>query len=251
MPHHYSLQILSLLFTILCSTTQADLETKISPSIFYVGLSQSLTVECFYSSENASTWTSLVSLSLHHSNSSSDPKYKEIVTFSSFDSQIHRYMSHKSDFQVSGALNNAAGSFLRIKWDFPKLNRTGAYKCEAIGLNRTGKPEASYSISLVSSAHPTLELVLDEFKLLAAQVDQQVSEKNEKDAILAELQQKVKYLFANVDYLQNELKSMRQADSHSFCLSRAILKLLRQILHMVNSFTLSALSALESFLKKP
>ncbi|KAK0054412.1 collectin-11 [Biomphalaria pfeifferi] len=139
---------------------------NVVPKTLTVGLSRSLKVECLYLQGQNPTMSYLISLSLYQAADKTESDFNYITSINSFDSDVKAENVEDSNAKYSGQINNKNESFLRVIWEFPDLDKSGVYKCEANGINTLGKAVTLSSTAVVIGVRPDNEQLVDTLQKL-------------------------------------------------------------------------------------
>ncbi|CAL1546024.1 unnamed protein product [Lymnaea stagnalis] len=161
-----------LLFAIMA--TGQSLTLVAVPATVQVGLTDSLGVNCSVAAGTDPTMASLVTLTLSFSQDSASPQFQALGTVNSFNGVGNS--SDPSDGSVTGLIDNAGVSFLRVSWDTPGSVRTGTYKCDAQGLDQVGVPVSATATTNVTEGIADTTVLTDVLITLKKYVKQLSSE---------------------------------------------------------------------------
>uniref|UniRef100_A0A2C9L541 C-type lectin domain-containing protein n=1 Tax=Biomphalaria glabrata TaxID=6526 RepID=A0A2C9L541_BIOGL len=176
--------IISLLSAVVVPMLKAELTVNATPTTFTVGLIKNVKIECSFSRDQSTNLVFVTSLNLAHSKTTDNPEFQDLISITSFDSQVYENVNI-SRTQVYGVIDNKGKSFLGLVWDFPTVDRAGVYKCEATGLNKMGKhvslsnstnitalnPENSQVLELVHALFNKVEHLEEEIKVTKSKYD--------------------------------------------------------------------------------
>ncbi|KAI8775069.1 C-type lectin domain family 3 member A isoform X2 [Biomphalaria glabrata] len=152
--------IISLLSAVVVPMLKAELTVNATPTTFTVGLTKNVKIECSFSRDPNTNLLFVTSLNLAHSKTSDNPEFQDLISITSFDSQVYGSVN-TSRTQVYGVIDNKGKSFLGLVWDFPTVDRAGVYKCEATGLNKMGKHVSLSNSTNITALNPENSQVLD------------------------------------------------------------------------------------------
>ncbi|KAK0054413.1 collectin-11 [Biomphalaria pfeifferi] len=184
---------------------EAAVITNVEPTTLTVGLSRNLKVECLYSQGQNLTMSYLMSLSIYHAMGKTESDFSFIASINSFDSDVQAEKLEDSNAIFFGQINNKNESFLRIVWKFPKLNRSGVYKCEASGINTLGKAVTLSSTAVVIGVRPDNELLVDTLQKLTQNMEILQSRMNSTEDHVRILDNFNKLKFSEQNNLTNAL----------------------------------------------
>ncbi|KAK6963505.1 nucleolar pre-ribosomal-associated protein 1 [Biomphalaria glabrata] len=157
---------------------EAAVITNVEPPTLTVGLSRNLKVECLYLQGQNPAMSYLMSLSLYQAADKTESDFSFIASINSFDSDVQAENVEDSNAKFSGQINNKNESFLRVVWEFPKLNRSGVYKCEANGINTLGKAVTLSSTAVVIGVRPDNEQLVHTLQKLTQNMENLQSRMN-------------------------------------------------------------------------
>ncbi|XP_055865366.1 uncharacterized protein LOC129922673 [Biomphalaria glabrata] len=157
---------------------EAAIITNVVPTTLSVGLSRNLKVECLFSRGENPTMSYLISLSLYRSANKTDSELIYIASINSFDADVQAAKVEDSIAKFSGQINNKNESFLRVVWEFPDLNKSGVYKCEANGINTLGKAVTLSSTAVVIGVRPDNEQLVETLQKLTQNMENLQSRMN-------------------------------------------------------------------------
>ncbi|XP_055867114.1 uncharacterized protein LOC106064661 isoform X3 [Biomphalaria glabrata] len=150
---------------------EAAVITNVVPRTFTVGLSRSLKVECLYLQGQNPAISYLISLSLYQAADKTESDFNFISSINSFDSDIQAENVEDYNAKFSGQINNKNESFLRVVWEFPDLDKSGVYKCEANGINTLGKAVTLSSTAVVVGLRPDSNQLVETLQKLTLKVE--------------------------------------------------------------------------------
>ncbi|KAK6963293.1 C-type lectin domain family 3 member A-like isoform X2 [Biomphalaria glabrata] len=152
--------IISLLSAVVVPMLKAELIVNATPTTFTVGLTKNMKIECSFSRDQSTNLVFITSLNLAHSKTTDNPEFQDLISITSFDSQVYGSVN-TTHTQVYGVIDNKGKSFLGLVWQFPTVDRAGVYKCEATGLNKMGKHVSLSNSTNITALNPENSQVLE------------------------------------------------------------------------------------------
>ncbi|KAK0057512.1 C-type lectin domain family 3 member A-like isoform X2 [Biomphalaria pfeifferi] len=169
---------------------KAELTVNATPTTFTVGLTKNVKIESLFSRDQSTNLVFVTSLNLAHSKTTDNPEFQDLISITSFDSQVYGSVN-TSRTQVYGVIDNKGKSFLGLVWDFPTVDRAGVYKCEATGLNKMGKHVALSNSTNITALNPENSQVLELVHALINKVEHLEEEIKATKSNHAELENKI------------------------------------------------------------
>uniref|UniRef100_A0A2C9KZN2 Ig-like domain-containing protein n=1 Tax=Biomphalaria glabrata TaxID=6526 RepID=A0A2C9KZN2_BIOGL len=175
-----------------------------TPAIYTVGLTKNVKIECSFSRDPNTNLVFITSLNLAHSKTTDNPEFQDLISITSFDSQVYENVN-TSRTQVYGVIDNKGKSFLGLVWQFPTVDRAGVYKCEATGLNKMGKHVALSNSTIITALKPENDQDIEMVQNLMTQVGHLRTQINLTTKYHAELDNKINQSSNYTTNLQSQL----------------------------------------------
>ncbi|KAK0057515.1 Bg selectin 1 [Biomphalaria pfeifferi] len=196
--------IISMFSAVVVPMFKAELTVNATPTTFTVGLTKNVKIECLFSRDQSTNLVFVTSLNLAHSKTTDNPEFQDLISITSFDSQVYGSVN-TSRTQVYGVIDNKGKSFLGLVWDFPTVDRAGVYKCEATGLNKMGKHVALSNSTIITALKPENDHVIEMVQNLMTQVEHLRTQINLTTKNHAELANKINQSSNYTANLQSQL----------------------------------------------
>ncbi|KAI8740955.1 H-type lectin domain-containing protein [Biomphalaria glabrata] len=135
-----------------------SIDLQVLPWEITIGRTQSLEVLC----QTRLISSSLFSVSLLHSLGTDAANYTYIATVANVDGSLKTISDNSVN--VTGAINNAGKSYVRLTVARPTFKRTGFYQCEISGIDASGKPVVTSNYAQVRSSNTDMDAVFEKIE---------------------------------------------------------------------------------------
>ncbi|KAK6963301.1 C-type lectin domain family 3 member A-like isoform X2 [Biomphalaria glabrata] len=206
--------IFSLFSAVVVPMLKAELTVNATPTTFTVGLTKNVKIECLFSRDQSTNLVFITSLNLAHSKTTDNPEIQDLISITSFYSQVYENVN-TTHTEVYGVIDNKGKSFLGLVWDFPTVDRAGVYKCEATGLNKMGKHVALSNSTNITALNPENSQVLELVHALINKVEHLEEEIKATKSNQADLDNKINQ---NSNYTTNIQSQLNKTDVKNFYL---------------------------------
>ncbi|XP_005094348.1 uncharacterized protein LOC101850944 [Aplysia californica] len=181
---------------------------EVTPNQIHEGFTDQLTINCTFSHEQGSIFSTVMSLILSKTDSISDSTYSEVATITAFsNNKVNE--KHTMGAHVTGLHKPDAFSFIALEWSYPSSQVEGKYMCEANGMDIEGHPLSASANSVLEEKAISVDIVLQRVKEMDIRMNVMDVKMNALDAKEKEMDTKMNAMDAKEKEMDSKLNDLR------------------------------------------